>query len=482
MAYNHGVRTFENPTSLATPITGTAGLQVVVGVAPVNMADDPYSCTNTPMLAYSFAEASAAVGYNDDFANYNICESIDASFRVTNVAPIVLINVLDPKKHAKDFDEQEFQVVNGQAKVTIKGILPDKLTVKHGTAKLENDDYIITFDSDGNAIITILSVLAQPGGNTIKVSGKKIAPEMVEKNEIIGSYNAETGEETGLEVIRQVFPKLVLTPGLIVCPGWSKDPNIAAAIAAKCTGINGAFTCEAIVDLDATETGAKKYTDVKLQKDASAMVSEHLDIEWPCAKIGSKIYHMSAIKAAYTAYTDANNDDVPCQSPSNVAIAISGICLEDGTDVVLDEQQANIVNSYGVNTCINFNGWHTWGNRTAAYPSSSDPKDVWLCCRRMFSWVSNNLILTYHQRVDNLASYRLVQAIIDDENVHMNSLAAQGKIAGGYIDFLEADNPAVNIMNGKVVFRIHLAPWTPAEDICFELEFDPDILAQAFSA
>ena len=64
----------------------------------------------------------------------------------------------------------------------------------------------------------------------------------------------------------------------------------------------------------------------------------------------------------------------------------------------------------------------------------------------------------------------------------MNSLAAQGKIAGGYIDFLEADNPAVNIMNGKVVFRIHLAPWTPAEDICFELEFDPDILAQAFSA
>ena len=205
MAYNHGVRTLENPTSLATPITGTAGLQVVVGVAPVNMADDPYSCTNTPMLAYSFAEASAAVGYNDDFANYNICESIDASFRVTNVAPIVLINVLDPKKHAKDFDEQEFQVVNGQAKVTIKGILPDKLTVKHGTAKLENDDYIITFDSDGNAIITILSVLAQPGGNTIKVSGKKIAPEMVEKNEIIGSYNAETGEETGLEVISFIF-------------------------------------------------------------------------------------------------------------------------------------------------------------------------------------------------------------------------------------------------------------------------------------
>ena len=46
MAYNHGVRVLENPTSVAAPITGTAGLQVVVGVAPVNLAENPYGCTN----------------------------------------------------------------------------------------------------------------------------------------------------------------------------------------------------------------------------------------------------------------------------------------------------------------------------------------------------------------------------------------------------------------------------------------------------
>ena len=105
MAYNHGVRVAENPTSLMAPIEGTAGLQVIIGVAPVNLAADPYHATNRPMLAYSFAEASAAVGYCDNFKDYNICESIDASFRVLNVAPIVLINVLDPKTHKKELEE-----------------------------------------------------------------------------------------------------------------------------------------------------------------------------------------------------------------------------------------------------------------------------------------------------------------------------------------------------------------------------------------
>ena len=37
MAYKHGVYTSEVATSMVAPITGTAGLQVIVGTAPVNM-------------------------------------------------------------------------------------------------------------------------------------------------------------------------------------------------------------------------------------------------------------------------------------------------------------------------------------------------------------------------------------------------------------------------------------------------------------
>ena len=78
MAYNRGVRILENPTALTAPILGTAGLQVIVGTSPVNLAEDPERAVNTPMVANSFAEASVAVGYSDDMS-YTLNQSINAS-------------------------------------------------------------------------------------------------------------------------------------------------------------------------------------------------------------------------------------------------------------------------------------------------------------------------------------------------------------------------------------------------------------------
>ena len=122
MTYYHGIRVEEQATSIIAPITSTAGLQVVVGTAPVNLAKDPYSVTNTPLIAYSFAEAVSKLGYSDDFKKYTLCQSMDASFRVFNVAPIIFINVLDPKKHKKDNPEGPNQC--GQARFQLFQFLP----------------------------------------------------------------------------------------------------------------------------------------------------------------------------------------------------------------------------------------------------------------------------------------------------------------------------------------------------------------------
>ena len=196
---------------------------------------------------------------------------------------------------------------------------------------------------------------------------------------------------------------------------------------------------------------------------------------WPLYKIGDYKFAASAVVAALMAYTDANNDDVPSVSPSNESLGITGTCLADGTEIVLDQDQGSTVNGYGVATAINMNGFKQWGNYTGAYPSSSDPKDIWVPVRRMFSWQGNNFILTYFQKVDDPMNKILIESVVDSENIRCAAYAPK-HWAGAVIEYLEADNPVTDILAGKMTFRQRIAPYTPAQEIDNILSYDTELL------
>ena len=305
------------------------------------------------------------------------------------------------------------------------------------------------------------------------------AKSVLHQWDIIGA--SASGGEKGLEVLRQVYPRFGMTPGLLLAPGWSHIPDVGIALAAKCVEINGYFSCEGFIDIDSTSEGCTSYDKVKMSKEAAGCTSIHIMALWPCIEVGSQRFWYSAIMAAVTAQLDASNDDVPNLSPSNKLIGATGTVLADGTEVILDQLQGNAVNSFGVTTAINNNGWKTWGNRTAAYPANSDPKDMWFCCRRFFSWWGNSFILTYAQKVDDPADPRLIQAIVDTENIRGGAYVAQGKCAAAYIEFNAEENAVTDLINGKLTFHQHLAPYVPAEDILNILEFDPDALSAALT-
>lgn len=479
MAYKHRIDTKEVTQQLATPVNGLAGLQVIVGTAPINRAENPRAVVNTPIAAYSFAEAEKMLGYSGDFASYTLCQSMDASFRLFAVAPVVFINVLDPDKHKKEYNNAAIRVEGKKAVIAESGIFLDTLDIQSGEGvKLErNVDYLASFADDGGVEVTFLTTEKTASLSSIQASAAQLDPSMVDKDDIIGGYDAVTGEEAGLEVIRQVYPKLGLVPGLILAPGWSKDPEVAAVMAVKTEGINGVFTCEAAVDMDTDE--AKTYTALKTAKEGMAVAHAHVVLLWPRLKIGEKAYDYSAVWAAMTAYTDAENNDVPKKSPSNELLHVGAAVLTDGTEVLLDSAQAELVNSYGIVTAIQDNGWRAWGNNTSAYPAVTAPENRWIACRRMLSWYRNHFILTYKEKVDNPADYRLIEAVVDAENLYLNSLTQTGDIAGGSIEFNEEDNPAESILDGNIVFYTRIAFWVPAEYILNNIEFDPAILQSA---
>lgn len=76
---------------------------------------------------------------------------------------------------------------------------------------------------------------------------------------------------------------------------------------------------------------------------------------------------------------------------------------------------------------------------------------------------------------------RLIESIVDSENIRGNSFAARGYCAAARIVYLRSENPDTDIINGKMRFHIYLAPYTPAETIIGVLEFDVDALSEALA-
>lgn len=486
MAYQHGVYTREQATSMSAATNSTAGLQVVFGTAPIYQLADLTGVTS-PRLCSSYAEAAAALGYDTNFEAFTLNQSIKASFELFGVAPIVLVNVLDPNKaqHVNNVSKPTEQTVTGGSFVIsaeqepVPYVLRATLTVSaqtSGDPLVAGTDYTVEYDEDGLATVTLTSATAKALAK-VYVTYKAI--------KLTAGKTAVTAAEITTAIsdkLREVYPRFGMTPGLLLAPGYSKDPNVAAVMQGACENINGVYSCECILDVDCGASGAWTYDAVKQVKENKGLTSPHAYAYWPMAQVGNYRLSLSAIMGALTAATDAANGDVPSLSPSNKSLpGVTGLCLEDGTEVILDQAQANVVNSAGIGTVLNLNGFKAWGNNTCAYPSTTDPKDRWIAVRRFFTWRSNSLIQTYFERVDSPANYRMIEAIVDAENVNGNAYVAAGACAAYQCEFRSDENPTTQILDGTIKFHLTLAPYNPAECIEFTLEFDPTAIASALT-
>ncbi|WP_421663650.1 phage tail sheath family protein [Lysinibacillus telephonicus] len=479
MTYQHGVSTLE--TSSDTPvITTMIGLPVAFGTAPINQVPKEKRPINKPILCYTYSEATSQLGFDSNFSDYTLCEAIKSQFKLFQRAPIVFINVLDPEKHFKVGEPKVVEVTDGEAVVKVKGILPETVVLKNedGTTTYQNTEnetlYELEFDSEG-----YLHIFTQVAPK-ITVDFKVIDPEAVTAADIIGGTSTD-GKYKGLELINHVFPLFRVVPGTIFAPKFGTDPNVASVIGAKSNNINGLFKAIGLCDLP-TDT-VKNYTQVEAYKTNNNISSTHQIALWPKVSLEGEQYHMSTQLAGLINQVDSSNDNVPYVSPSNKNLQMDSAVLEDGTEIVLGQDQAAYLNGEGIGTALNFvGGWKFWGNRTAAYPQNKSPKDSFIPVRRMMNYIQNTLILDYWAKVDSPTNTKLIESVIDDVNIWLNGLSARGQLLGGRVEFLKEDNPQEALIDGKVKFRVYATPPTPAREIKFLVEFDVAYFETLFAA
>ena len=130
----------------------------------------------------------------------------------------------------------------------------------------------------------------------------------------------------------------------------------------------------------------------------------------------------------------------------------------------------------GVITAINAAGFRSWGNNTAAYPDTADPKDRWFAVRRFFDWDGNEFVYKYTSYVDKPASKRLIQSIVDSQNIIGNGYVARDYCAAYHMEFRSDENSIEQLLAGQLTVHTLFAPYIPAETIENIREYDVSAL------
>ncbi|MNW36152.1 hypothetical protein D3C74_131580 [compost metagenome] len=483
MSFYHGNRTQEKEfVPLAT--SGNAFTTVfVVGTSPINMSTRKNAPVNEVIVARSYSEAVEALGFSDDFASFTLSEVIHSHFKLyRQSSPLVMVNVLDPTKHTEKVQATPLKLTKRSATIDDAGVILSTLVVKSDdgtTTYVVNNDYTASFTDKG-----VVLVVARNGGaisndtSTISVEYTKLSPDKVTTADIVGGFSEDTGKRAGIELIEEILPKYQLIPDKFIIPGYSKQPTIASAMVAKAEDISGVLKSGVIVDIPAETTVSAAIE----WKDNNDYGSERMIAAYPKAEYNGVVYNMSTLIAGTTVTTNAANDGVPADSPSNKPIMVDRLVRDDGTEIVITKTQADQLNANGIITALNFTGTFTaWGNRTAAYPTFTDPQRSFIPVRDTFDWIQNNFIVQYWDRVDSRMIQRKVAAIVDDGNVWLNGLTAAGYLLGGSLEFVEADNPVESLLNGKITIRFRITPPNPMEDILGTFEYDLSYLVAAFT-
>jgi phage tail sheath protein FI len=167
-------------------------------------------------------------------------------------------------------------------------------------------------------------------------------------------------------------------------------------------------------------------------------------------------------------------------SPSNkningaigAEIPLTAAVNDPSTDV-------NLLNENGIVTVFNSfgSGLRTWGNRSAAYPSSTTV-DNFIAVQRVADIINESVENSMLQFIDEPITNALIDAIVESVNSFIRTLKGRNAILDGKCSYDPDKNPEAQVSAGKLLFDIEFMPPVPGERYTFNSFINIEYLSQ----
>ena len=457
------------------PVRGVKSAVIaIVGTAPMLDVAAANRTLNSPQLILN--DRDAAKYFGADRAGFTIPQALSAIFAQGNGPICVVVNALDP---ATDTTVIASEVVAKAADGTFKFAQPNvsSVTVTLPATCVLGTDY--TIDA-ANGIISRVEVSTKITTATasITVGYTYLDPAKCLAADIVGSTDVN-GNRLGLLALKDCYAKFGFFPKIIICPGFSST----AAVLTQMDSVAASIRAIAIADLAAGTTVAAAITS-RGAGGAANSSSKRLVFCYPYVKryntttAAEETVPYSQFYAGVLAAKDMANGY--WWSPSNTEIkGITGVERQLTAMINDPTSEVNTLNEVGITTIFNSfgTGYRVWGNRSASFPAYTDSCNF-VSVQRTADMIHESVEYSMLQFIDYPTNQALIDSISESVNVFIRTLVGRGALIDGKCWYDPADNPAVQISAGQLVFTIDYMPPVPAERITFKSFINIDYLKQ----
>ena len=311
-----------------------------------------------------------------------------------------------------------------------------------------------------SAICKRMNEIFDQAGAVVVAVGVDVATAGAElTSAIIGGVTA-SGARTGLQALLDAKSRTNQTPRLIIAPGHSRTPAVAAAMVALADKLRAI----AIIDGPDTDDEAAMEFVKDIGSKRAFVVDPGLRV-WDTATSAEVTVPASAATAGLFAKKDAEVGF--WASPSNTEFSnILGTTRPVEYLYGDPASRANLLNEAFIATIIRDGGYRLWGNRTR----SADPKWSFVTRVRTVDMVMDAILKGHQWAVDRGITKTSVKDVTEGLNAFMRDLKAMGAVIN-FEAFPDPEkNTASQLEQGRVYWTIRFTDVPPAENPIFQVE------------